>query len=181
MHILIAVVTILSAIATWFYRLRRIGRAAGEVTKLAKKARNAPRKMSFKRRARKTGLKAVEDPMEAGAILMVLMAGVRTNKALGAPYRDIILNEMETVFQLDQADAADLVTHAVWMVRDVELVSGVFLRMVDIVKRAPDIGATELVDLYEMLQRVGQADGPYNDEQQHMIGLYCNKIGIQQV
>lgn len=179
MHILIAVFTAIAALAGWYLRLKAIGSAARDVSKLAKRVRNAPRKMTFTHRANKIGLKGVEDPMEAGSILMVLMAGVRTNAALAAPYRDAIEAEMQTVFELDSEQVDDLITHAVWMVRDVELVSGVFIRMIDVIRRTPGIGAPELVDLYEMLQRVGDAGGETSSEQDHMLGLYRNKTGMQ--
>ena len=64
------------------------------------------------------------------------------------------------------------------MVRDVELVSGVVIRMVDVIRRAPGIGAAELVDMYEMLQRVSEADGAPSEEQDHILGLYRNKVGL---
>ena len=179
MHILIAIFTGLAALAGWYLRVKAISTAARDVSKFAKRARNAPRKIAFTHRANKTGLKGVKDPMEAGSILLVLMAGVRTNVALVAPYKGVIKSEIQTVFELEEVETGDLITHAVWMVRDVELVSGVFIRMVDIIRRASGIGPTELVDLYEMLQRVSAADGKVSSEQAHMLGLYRNKTGMQ--
>ena len=178
MHIIIAIFTVISALAIWYMRLKAIGGAAKDIKRAAQSVRNAPRKHAFKRRANKTGLKAVEDPMEAGAILMVLVAGVRANAALAPAYNEAIRSDMRTVFELDEVEAEDLITHAVWMVRDVELVSGVVIRMVDVIRRAPGIGAAELVDMYEMLQRVSEADGAPSEEQGHILGLYRNKVGL---
>jgi len=82
------------------------------------------------------------------------------------------------VFYIDSEQARDLVTHAVWMVRDVELVSGVVLRMTDVIKRTPGMGPPELTDLYEMLVAVSQMTGEPDEDQQHILGLYRNKVGL---
>ena len=140
--------------------------------------RNAPRKFAFMSRAGKTGLKSVDDPLEAGAILMVLIAGAHTGRGLAPEQERVIQAEAQKVFELSSADAADLMTHAVWMVRDVDLVSGVVLRMTQVIKQAPGIGAAELVDLHEILEAVSTALGEPDAEQARILELYRNKVGM---
>jgi len=178
MHILIAVFTVITGLATWYLRLKAIGTAARDVGKFAQKARNAPRKMAFMHKASKTGLKGVTDPREAGTILMVLVASARAGQALSPDYSDLIEAEVGKVFYIDSEQAKDLVTHAVWMVRDVELVSGVVLRMTDVIKRTPGMGPPELTDLYEMLVAVSEMTGEPDEDQLHILGLYRNKVGL---
>jgi len=178
MHILIAVFTALAALATWYLRLKAIGTAARDVGKVAQRVRNAPRKFAFMSRAGKTGLKAVDDPLEAGAILMVLVAGAHAGRGLATEQERVIEAEARKVFELSSEDAVELMTHAVWMVRDVDLVSGVVLRMTQVIKQAPGIGAAELVDLHEILEAVSTAMGEPDTEQARILELYRNKVGL---
>ena len=151
MHIFIAIVTVLSGLAIWYMRLKAIGVAARDMKRAAQRVRNAPRKYAFMSRAGKTGLKAVKDPLEAGAILMVLAAGGHNEQPLTNEQKTVFRQEACKVFQISNADAEDLLIHAVWMVRDVDLVSGVALRMAHVLKQSTGIGPAELVDMYEML------------------------------
>lgn len=178
MHILVAIVTVISALATWYYRMQRVGKAASGAAKLAKRVRNAPRKFAFMHRAGKTGIKAVDDPMEAGAILLVLMAGVRADREITIEGQNAVRAQLSRVFGLNHHDASDLITHATWMVRDVELVSGVVLRMTQIIKRTPGIGPPELVDLHEMLEAIGHDKGGPDAEQARILDLYRQKVGL---
>lgn len=178
MHIVITVLTVLGALAVWYLRLRAIGTAARDLGNVAQKVRNAPRKYDFMHRAGKTGLKAVGDPREAGTILMVLMAGVRANRALGDDYKTVIKREACKIFHINDDHAESFVAHAVWMVRDVELVSGVVLRMTQVIKQTPGMGPPELTDFYEMLEAVSEAVGEPSSEQLRILELYRNKVGL---
>lgn len=178
MHILIVIFLVLSSLAGWYLRLKALNAAARDVGQLAKRAVNAPRKFAFMSRAKKTGIKGVDDPLEAGAILMVLAAGANAGQGLAQEQEKIIKAEACKVFAMDADDAADLIAHAVWMVRDVDLVSGVVLRMTQVLKQSPGIGATELVDLHESLEAVSTAMGEPDAGQGRTLELYRNKVGI---
>ncbi|MEO1475803.1 MAG: hypothetical protein AAFS13_05425, partial [Pseudomonadota bacterium] len=133
MHILIAILTALGALAAWYYRLKMIGGAAKDIGRVAERVANAPRKFAFMQRAAQTGLKSVDDPREAAAILMVLVAGGQGGKVLTDPQRDVIMAETAEHFELNDEEAEALLVHAQWMVRDVEVTSGVGERMARIV------------------------------------------------
>lgn len=178
MHIIIAILTLLSGLAIWYSRLKALGGAAKDIGRAAKRVRNAPRKYAFMHRAGKTGLKAVRDPMEAGAILMVLAAGGHDEKPLTDEQKTVFRQEACKIFQISNADAEDLLTHAVWMVRDVDLVSGVALRMAHVLKQSNGIGPAELVDMYEMLCAVSEAEGAPGEDQLRVLDLYKQKVGL---
>lgn len=178
MQLVIAILTGLGALAIWYMRIKAIGSAARDVGKLAKRAKNLPRKVNFEREANKTGLKSVTDPRDAAFILMVLVAGVRADKPLETAYGDVIKAQACKIFEVDVDTAEDMTVHALWMVRDVELVSGVVLRMTHVIKRALGMGPPELTDLYEMLVAVSQARGEASPEQEHILGLYRSKVGL---
>ena len=178
MHILIAIFLVLSSLAAWYLRLKALNTAARDVGQLARRAANAPRKFAFMSRANKTGIKAVDDPLEAGAILMVLAAGANAGQGLAQEQEKVIKAEARKIFEMSGDDAADLITHAVWMVREVDLISGVVLRMVQVLKQSPGIGATELIDLHESLEAVSTAMGEPDERQDRTLELYRNKVGI---
>lgn len=179
MHILGLVLMALVSIAVWYSRLKAVGGAARDAGKVVRRVRNAPRKFAFMHRAGRTGLKAVDDPREASAILMVLMAGGYGEQPIAPEYEQVIKTEACKIFELSEAEAEDLLTHAVWMARDVELVSGVVLRMTQTVKQTAGIGPTELVDLFEMLSAVANASSGPNEEQARILELYSNKVGLK--
>jgi len=178
MHILIAIASLIFGLAIWYSRLKMLGSAAKDIGRAAQRVKNAPRKFSFMHRAGQTGLKSVRDPMEAGSILMVLMAGGHGGRAIAPDQQRVMQAQANAVFELDDADSEDLITHAVWMVRDVDLVSGVVLRMTQVIKQAPGMGAAELIDMYEMLEAVGMVWDKPSDEQARILELYRSKVGL---
>lgn len=179
MPILIATVTLLAAIATWYFRMKRIGMAARDVRDMAKRASNAPRKYAFMRRAKTVGLKAVKDPSEAAAILLALVGGARADAVLDKRCQVVIQQELSAMMNLSEEDAEDLLVHAVWMVRDVDLPIGVAQAMARVIVKAPEIGAKELVDLDSMLVAVTEATGRVYEEPLRLLQVYRDQAGLQ--
>lgn len=179
MPTLIAIVTLLAALATWWFRLKRIGTAARDVGRMAGRVKNAPRKFAFMRRAATLGLKAVNDPREAAAILMVLVAGGYGERPIGARQETAILAELRSGLDLSVEHADDLLTHARWMLRDVDVPTGVAARMARVVLEAPAIRAKELVDLDTMLIAVSEAEGLPSEQQLRLLQVYRDKAGLR--
>ncbi|MEO1406593.1 MAG: hypothetical protein AAFV54_08890 [Pseudomonadota bacterium] len=179
MHIVIAIVTAIGVIAAWYYRLKMIGGAARDVVKVADKVTNMPRKFSFMRRAAHTGLKAVDDPREAATILMILVAGAEGGKRLSDHQRSVILCETAEHFDLTEEEAEDLLVHAQWMVRDVQVPAGVGERMARVVITTPGIGPKELVDLDAMLVAVSEANGTAGSEGLKMLQIFRDQAGLR--
>lgn len=179
MHILAGLIVILGAIATWYFRLKRIGSAARDMGRVAGTIRNAPRKFAFMRRAKHTGLKSVSDPMEAAAILMVLVAGARSGQDMDAEARDCIRQESMAEFQITEEDVDALLTHALWMVRDVDVPSGVISRMTRIIRKSPEIGDKELINLDAILIAITEAGGKVWPERLNLLQLFRDEAGLR--
>lgn len=179
MHILIGILTLLGALTTWYFRLRRLGSAAKGATRLAQRVRNAPRKFAFMRRAENTGLKAVEDPREAASVLMVLVAGGYGEGPLADGYKVAIRSEVKTEFKLDDEEAEALLVHAIWMLRDVEEPSGVAGRMARVIVGTPAIGAKELIALDTMLIQISEASGTPGEEALFLLQIYRDQAGLR--
>ena len=179
MHILIGLLTLLGGLAAWYLRLKAIGTAAKDIGNMAERAVNMPRKFAFARKASHTGLKTVEDPREAAAILLVLIAGGHQEQDLKDAQIDIIHSETSTAFELTDEEADALLTHAVWMVRDVDVPAGVMKRMAQIIVKTPAIGAKELVELDAMLVATSEALGTPEDEQLALLQIYRDQAGLR--
>lgn len=74
MHNLILIIGVLSALAVWWFRLRMIGRAAGDVGQVAGRMRAGLRRRSARRRAADESLAGIEDPVTGAATVLVAMA-----------------------------------------------------------------------------------------------------------
>ena len=178
MHIVLLVIGLLVGLATWYSRLRMLGRVARDAKGLADRLGNAPRKFAFMRRAKHTGLKAVDDPTEAAAILMVLVSGARTEEEMSEQSRNVFAAETVDLFDLSQTDAEALLTHACWMIRSVDLPLPVARRMTKTIVKTPGIGAKELVDLDSMLVIMSEADGPTELVARELLQVYRDVAGL---
>ncbi len=179
MHILVAILTALGVAAVWYYRLKAIGGAARDIGKAAEKVANAPRKFAFMRRAGHAGLKSVEDPREAAAILMVLAAGGGGDKPVSGPACAVLTDEAAEQFELDAGEAGALIDHALRMVRDVDVPDGVAARMAQVIISTPGIGSKELVDLDAMLVAATEADGEARAERLKLLQIYRDRAGLR--
>ncbi|MEL6324324.1 MAG: hypothetical protein AAGJ29_05845 [Pseudomonadota bacterium] len=179
MHILIAILTALGVAAVWYSRLKAMGGMARDVGQVAEKVVNAPRKFAFMRRAGHTGLKTVEDPREAAAILMTLIAGAGQGRTISHAAGDVIMEETAKEFDLDEEEADALLSHALWMVRDVAVPDGVAARMAQVVISTPGIGPKELVDLDAMLVAVTEADGAAGSDKLKLLQVYRDRAGLR--
>lgn len=121
----------------------------------------------------------MEDPREAAAILLALVAGVRRGEAIGDEARATIIAETSQQFELDEEEAEALVTHAAWMVRDVDVPLSVAATMSRTIINTPGIGPKELVDLDSMLVAVSEAGGPPQSDQLQLLQAYRDRAGLR--
>lgn len=178
MHITVMILGVVVAIVTWYSRFRMIGQVAKDAKGLADRLGNAPRKFAFMRRSRQTGLKAVDDPTEAAAILMVLVSGARTPEDLSEQSRTVFTEEVTALLDLSQAEADALLTHAVWMVRAVDLPLPVARRMTKVIVKTPGIGSKELIDLDSILVIMSEANGPSELGGRELLQVYRDVAGL---
>lgn len=178
MHILALIVTLLLAAGTWYARLKMVGRVAKDAKGLADRLRNAPRQFAFMRRARHVGLKAVDDPTEAAAILLALVSGAQVSEQLSDRSKAVFLEETGLLFDLTAPEAEALLVHAFWMIRSVELPLPVARRMTKAIVQAPGIGAKELVDLDSILVIMSEANGASELAAREVLQAYRNVAGL---
>ena len=177
MHILIMIIGIITAISVWYWRLQMLSRAARDGKDMLDTATNLPRKLSFQRKAGKGGLRLVNDPREAAAIIMLEIA--RAGGEVSREQKAVITARMMREFDLGVEDAEALITHAAWLTRQAPASDAVIRRMTDLILKTPGIGPKEIVDLDEMLVAVSEAEGEPSKEQLVLLQAYRDRAGVR--
>ncbi len=177
MHIIGLILAIVAAIAVWQWRIRAAAQAARELGNIAQTAANLPRRLAFKRKTGQSGLKLIDDPREAAAVLMLEIA--RADGEMSADARAVMLQIMQEEFEIEAADADALISHAQFLLRNAPVPHAVVDRMARFVLDAPGIGPKEIVDLDGMLVAVSEADGPPSAEQLSVLQVFRNRTGVQ--
>lgn len=177
MHIIGFILAIVSAILVWQWRIRAASEAARELGTLAQTAANLPRRLAFKRKSGQSGLKLIDDPREAAAVLMLEIA--RADGEASPEAKAVMVEIMQDEFEVVEADADALITHAQFLLRHAPAPHAVVDRMARYVLDAPGIGPKEIVDLDGMLVAVTEADGPPSAEQLSLLQVFRNRTGVQ--
>lgn len=177
MHIVIAVFGLLTLLAVWCWRLKILGDAARDGMKVAEAAANLPRKMKFQKRAGKTGLRLVDDPREAAAILMIEMAQARG--PLTERQEAAIRAEIMQHFAFGDDDAQALLSQAAWRTRSAATPHVAVARMTDFILKSPGMTQKEMIDLDSMLVYVSEAEGSPTQDQLDLLTAFRQKVGLK--
>ena len=177
MHILAIIFGIVSAIAIWSWRLQQAKRGAEAAGKVLETAANLPRRMRFQNKTRKGGLDAIQDPREAAAVMMMEVA--RAAGEVTSEHKAVMRAEMMQYFELDEADANDLIAAAGWLGRDAPASHAVMQKMSRFVLNFPGLGPKQFVDLSNMLDEVALIEGGPFDAQVALIRIYREKAGLR--
>lgn len=178
MHVIFAAFAILTAVAVWTWRLRMAKRGLDELGEVAKTVANAPRRLAFKWRAGKGGVELVEDPREAAAIMMMIMALARGGP-LSPRQADVIEDEIKIHFGFSDPEAEDLAAHAAWVGGSQLPGEEQMRRLSRLVVSAPQLSPKEVVDLDSMLVAVSEAEGLPTRAQMALLQIYRDMAGLK--
>lgn len=178
MHILLTVLAILTAIGVWAWRLHMARRGLEEIADLAKTAANAPRRLAFRYRAGKGGIDLIEDPREAAAIMMMMVALARGGP-LSPRQSEVIEAEIAGHFSFTAQEAEELAAHAAWIASSQLPGPAEMRRMSRLVVNAPQLGPKEVVDLDSMLVAVSEAEGLPSRAQLGLLQIYRDMAGLK--
>jgi uncharacterized tellurite resistance protein B-like protein len=155
----------------------RRARIADELAGLTATAADLPRKLALKRETGRARLDRVEDPREAASILMLNLAQANgpVSAVCKATIHDIILSE----FQLTDADADALITHAGWLLRGAQEAGEVMRDMTVRILESPGIGAKEIIDLDGMLVAVSESEGRPSEDQLVLLQVFRDVSGVR--
>lgn len=174
MHVILAILGALGAIGVIVWRIsmaiqgaRVIGEAAGEVA-------NLPRKMRFRSKANRKGLSAVDDPREAATILLLGIA--RTGGEVTVEDKTAIRGEIMRRFDVDEAEAEELIARAAWVSSGLSNPEDGIARMTNLI--AQRLSARELGELAAMLEAVAASDGAVSPAQDAYLAQYRRRAGL---
>ena len=178
MHILLAALAILSAVGFWAWRLHMARRGLEEIADLTRTVANAPRRLAFRYKAGKSGISLIEDPREAAAIMMMMVALARGGP-LSPRQGEMVETEIQTHFRMTAPEAEELAAHAAW-VNSVHMLGAEEMRQMSrLVVNAPHLGPKEVVDLDAMLVAVSEAEGLPTRAQLALLQIYRDMAGLK--
>lgn len=178
MHVIFAAFAILVAVGVWTWRLRMARRGLDELSEVARTVANAPRRLAFKWRAGKGGVDLVEDPREAAAIMMMMVALGR-GAPLSPTQADTIEDEIRVHFNFTVAEAEDLAAHAAWVAGSQLPGEEQMRRLSRLIVNTAQLGPKEIVDLDSMLVVVSEAEGLPTRTQLALLQIYRDMAGLK--
>jgi len=170
--VLLTILGILGAAAFWYYRMRDVGRAAGEAVDTVERLRGNFRRRRFRQRAESSPVAAVEDPAAAAVAMLIKLASGPGR--LSPEAETAIRDQMRDVMALPQPDETFI--FARWVADHANDPN-------DLVRRfsklwMAQLQAGERSDLYDMASRVAALGGAPTDEQLGCLRLLHERLGL---
>jgi hypothetical protein len=172
MPFLIALFGILGAAAFWYYRMKNIGHAAGEIIDVAQTAKGAWNRRQFRKKAEGSVITAIDDPVTGAAVMMVSAC---LERGPLMPATDAaIQEEMRTVMGV--SDPTEPFTYAKWAAERVSDANDVSRKLAKLwmEKLDPD----ERNDLLAMVSRVMRVEGEHTQQQRVVLQRLRERLGL---
>ena len=163
MHILAVILGLLGAGFWWALRLsanrKNIGDAANMARGAVIQAKNMPRQRRFRKAHNKNGFDLVETPVEAAAVLMIMIARAGSSRRIDDIERDVIEAQLSTNMHLSADDADGMVRQMDGLTHHIVLPETSITPMTKVLREF--IGRDDAQDLTNMLAQVASAtDAP---------------------
>jgi DNA-binding transcriptional regulator of glucitol operon len=176
MHIVLAVVAILGAAAVWWYRIKYMSEAAGEIADAVGRVQGGLRRGRLRKKAALSPITAIDDPATAAATVITAIAaeGVAVSDALERRVREEIRIIAASDKQLDEA-----VIYAKWATDQVADVPTVIDKTTQLLKsRLNDDEKQELVAMLMRATPPGERHAMFRrrvDQLQRKLGLEVDR------
>lgn len=161
MHILAIILGLLGTGLWWAMRLsanrKNIGDAADMARGAVVQAKNMPRQRRFKKAHNKSGFDLVETPVEAAAVLMIMIARAGRSRRIDDSERSVIEAQLTANMQLSSDDADGIVRQMDSLTHDIVLPESSITPMTKVLREF--IGRDDARDLADMLAQVAAAEG----------------------
>jgi uncharacterized tellurite resistance protein B-like protein len=172
MHILLGLIAVIVGIAVWWWRIRMMSEAAGQITDVAGRAWGKYKRNKFKGKVEASPIEAVEDPAAAAVIMMIAVAqvGRPLSPKAEATIEQIASSEMRL------GDVTELMTFAKWVASHVIEPNDLSRRYARLWTGA--LNVDERHDFLAMVRRVAQVDGDLNAEKQSILSKLHERLGL---
>ena len=163
MHILAIIFGILGAAFWWALRLSANRKNIGEAAHMARgaviQAKNYPRKRRFQKAHNKGGFDLIETPIEAAAVLMIMIARAGETRRIDDAERAVMEAQLVSNMQLSADDADGTIRQMDGLTHDIILPESAITPMTKVLREF--IGREDAQDLADMLVQVASAtDAP---------------------
>ncbi len=175
MHIWIALLTVLSVLAAWYFKANRNGRAAKNI----KRKWHQRKKVDGNASASDFSLKQVTDPREAAAILMLLLMRPSEGMQFSEASLTLIQGEYQDLFQIGPDEAQRLTDYVRNRIARVEISDGVVKHMAHIILRSQTIRTRDLIELDTSLVAVSEMAGYPTQTQLKLLQIYRDSVGLK--
>jgi len=172
MHILLPLLGVLAAFGTWYFVLKRAGKAAGEIADVAGRAHGAYKRNQFRKKADASVIDAIDDPRTAAVVMAVAVAGAEG--PLSERQDAVLLAAMASVLRIDKPD--EELTFAKWAAEHVVDPNNVSLRLLRLWTGALDMA--ERRDLVDLVHKVAAAGGALSAVQEEAIQRLTTRLAI---
>lgn len=171
MHILAILLGILGTGIWWALRLsanrKNIGDAANMARGAVVQAKNLPRQRRFRKAHNKSGFDLIETPVEAAAVLMIMIARAGPSRRIDDIERDVIEAQLTTNMQLSSDDADGIVRQMDSLTHNILLPESAITPMTKVLRDF--ISRDDARDLADMLTQVAAAeDAPDINQKQFL-------------
>ena len=174
MHILIAILGAVGAVAFFIWRLNQASQAARELSETASELANLPRKMRFKGKAGKRGIDVIDDPREAAAALVY---GAIVSGDDATPDRKAALAEsLAEVFQVSEDEAKELVARAAWHINALNDPINTVNPLTD--RLIAEVGREAMADLKRLMDAEAAKAERSSSDQRYYIDKFARRAGL---
>ena len=173
MHILLALLGIAAAGAFWWYRLKMMNDAAGEVVDAVGRVRGNLRRKKIRQHNELSPLTAIDDPVVAAATLLVAIAS--DDAALGPDRESAARAEIALI--ADPAKLEEAIVYAKWASGQIDDAGTVIDKLGPFL--ASRLTDEEKNDLVAMTRRVALTQGPPLPALDQRMRRLRQKLGLQ--
>lgn len=174
MHILLALLSALGAVAFFVIRANYAAQAARDLGDAATEVKGLVRRSRWKRRTKVDHIRAVRNPRLAAAVMMCAMA--KSDGDLSQCEVAAILCQLRGPLGLADAEAKEILAEARWLTGDMKELSAMLRRASTPIQAL--CSDDERAELIQMLTAVAEADGPANDIQRDALDRLRRELGL---
>jgi hypothetical protein len=176
MPFLLIALTVLSAAAFWYFRMRDVGQAAGDIVDQAQRVRGAYRRRQFRQKVGSSPINAVDDPVLAATAMLVALAALSASPSgrLSEKAEAAIKSEMRAIMNVAEIDEA--FTFAKWVADHAADPNHLSLKFSKL--WLTELNATERADLLAMASRVAEVEGPPSILQRDALVRLKDRLGL---
>jgi len=173
MHIVLLLLALFGGGIFWWYRLKMLSNAAGDIIDIAGTFRGYIRRRQMRRKAEESPAAAIEDPVHAAAtvILAILADDGRVTEALTAAVRNVLL-EISSAKEADEA-----LIYAEWACRQVGDTVTIIDKATPLLRQR--LNNSEKHELIDMLRRAVAAGQSSSADYSNRLKRLTQKLGLQ--